>query len=77
MKDFIKALDSLPLLAKIILALPALDIIWNVSRVMRSLVKNNTLGAIIAAILIVVGIPFMWAVDIVTLILYNRIWWID
>ena len=77
MKDFIKSLDSLPLLAKIILALPGLDIIWNISRVMRSLVKGNNVGAVIAAVLIVVGIPFVWAIDIVTLLLYNKIWWID
>ncbi|MDY3846337.1 MAG: hypothetical protein SOZ62_05495 [Eubacteriales bacterium] len=77
MKDLIKSLDSLPLLAKIILALPGIDIIWNVSRVMRSLVKGNNVGAVIAAVLIVVGIPFVWAIDIVTLLLYNKIWWID
>ena len=31
MKDFIKAMDDLPLILKIILALPALDIVSTVS----------------------------------------------
>ena len=31
MKELIKAMDNLPLLIKVILAIPALDIIWGIN----------------------------------------------
>lgn len=77
MKNLIKAIDSLPTLLKIILALPALDIVWNVYRVARSLANDNLIGAVLGAVLIVVGIPFMWLVDILTLLFTGNVLWID
>ncbi len=77
MKDIVKNFDNLPLLIKLILALPALDIVWNIIRVCRSLAKNNTVNAIIAVILIIVGIPFMWLVDIICILFSGKIWWLD
>ncbi len=77
MKDIVKTFDNLPLLIKLILALPALDIVWNIIRVCRSLAKNNNVNAIIAVILIIVGIPFMWLVDIICIVLNGKIWWLD
>ena len=46
MKNLIKALDELPFIIKLILCIPALDIVWCVSRVCRSYLKQNTLGMI-------------------------------
>ncbi len=77
MKNLIKAIDSLPTLLKIILALPALDIVWNVYRVARSLANDNLIGAVLGAVLIVVGLPFMWLVDILTLLFTGNVLWID
>lgn len=77
MKNLIKAIDSLPTLLKIILALPALDIVWNVYRVARSLAHDNLIGAVLGAVLIVVGLPFMWLVDILTLLFTGNVLWID
>ena len=77
MKDIVKTFDNLPLLIKLILALPAVDIVWNIIRVCRSLAKNNNVNAIIAVILIVVGIPFMWLIDIICIVLNGKIWWLD
>ncbi len=77
MKDIVKTFDNLPLLIKLILALPALDIVWNIIRVCRSLAKNNNVNAIIAVILVVVGIPFMWLIDIICIVLNGKIWWLD
>ena len=76
MKDFIKAMDNLPWILKVILCIPALEIIWGVYRVCRSLVKKNTLALIIAILLIVPGAAFMWVIDIICVILTGKIWWI-
>ena len=56
MKDLIKSIDNLPKLIKLILAIPALDIIWVVYLLMRSFVKNNMLGVVIAVVLIIASL---------------------
>lgn len=77
MKSFINGMDGLALWIKIILALPGLDIVWNVYRLVRSIDKGNVLGIVLGIILIIVGIPFMWLVDIISLIVANKVLWID
>lgn len=77
MKDLIKSIDNLPKLIKLILAIPALDIIWVVYRLMRSFVKNNMLGVVIAVVLIIVGLPWLWLIDLICIALNDKVWWID
>lgn len=77
MKDFISAMDKLPLWAKILLAIPMLDIVWVVYRLIKSINANNTLGIVLAIILIVIGIPFLWLVDIISIIVLNKVIWLD
>ena len=70
-------MDNLPLIVKIILALPALDIIWNVVRLLKSVAKNNVVGIVLALVLIFVGAPFMWLIDLICIVLKGKIWWLD
>ena len=70
-------MDNLPLIVKIILALPALDIIWNVVRLLKSVAKNNVVGIVLALVLIFVGAPFMWLIDLLCILFKGKIWWID
>ncbi len=77
MKSIIKTIDNLPKLIKLILAIPALDIIWTLYRICRSLDKNNMVGVILGIVLVFVGIPFMWLIDILCILFKNKVWWID
>lgn len=77
MKNLIKAVNDLPLIVKIILALPGLDIVWNIMRLIRSLDANNMVGIVLAVVILFVGIPFFWIIDILCLVLKKDIWWID
>ena len=77
MSSFIKAMDDLPRRLKIILALPMIDIVWVVYRLIKSIDQKNTLGIVLAIILLVIGIPFLWLVDIITLIINNKVLWLD
>lgn len=77
MKSFISAMDKLPKIVKIILALPFLDIIWVVYRLIKSISKKNTLGIVLAILLIIFGIPFLWLIDIITIIISNKVLWLD
>ena len=73
----VSAFDNLPKWVKIILALPFLDILWVVYRLFRSIEKSNVLGIVLAVLLLIIGIPFLWLIDIITLIIQDKIYWID
>ena len=66
MKALIDAMAGLPKLVKLILCIPALDIIWTIYRLCRSIEKKN-----------IVGIPFVWLIDLICVILKGEVWWID
>lgn len=77
MAKFIKAMDDLPLILKIILALPMLDIVWSVYRIVRSVNNNSIFGIVLGVIILIIGIPFLWLIDIITLIFLNKVLWVD
>lgn len=77
MNAFVKGMDNLGLVWKLIFALPFLDIIWNIYRLMRSVDKGSVLGIVLAIILIVIGWSFLWILDIITILLSRRVLWID
>ena len=77
MTNFIKAMDSLSIILKIILALPMLDIVWVVYRIIRSVNNNSVFGIVLGVLLLIIGIPFLWLVDIITLIFINKVLWVD
>ena len=77
MKNLINAMNDLPWILKLVLCIPALDIIWCIVRLLRSLDKNNPVGIVLAILTIVPGAAFVWIVDIVCVLLKGEIWWID
>jgi hypothetical protein len=77
MKGLVKSFDKLPKLAKIILALPILDIVWAFYRLFRSINKGSGLGIVLAIVMIFVCPAIFWIVDIITIILANKVLWID
>ncbi|MDD4120924.1 MAG: hypothetical protein PHG90_05015 [Clostridia bacterium] len=77
MKKFISTMDGLPKIAKIILALPALDIVWNIYRICRSADKKNWLGVILGILMIFPGSFIVWVLDLFTTITQDKVLWID
>ena len=77
MKKFIETMNDLPQILKLILCIPMLDIVWNITRLVRSLDKNNLVGIVLAAVLIVIGLPFIWIIDLICVLMNGNIWWID
>ncbi len=77
MKEFVNSMDNLPLWLKIVLALPAIDIVWVIYRIIKSLAKENYVGVVLGVILVIIGFPFLWLVDIITLIVSNKVLWLD
>ena len=72
MKAFIDSLDSMPLLVKIILAIPALDIIWSIYRIVSAVYKKDTVALIISVVLLF--IPVTWIFDIVMILLTGSVY---
>ena len=77
MKGLIKSFDKLPKLVKIIFALPGLDIIWAIYRLCRSISKGNVLGIVLAIIMLALCPAVFWLVDIITILLTDKVIWVD
>lgn len=77
MQEYINAFDNLPLVAKIIFALPMLDILWAIYRLCKSLSKQNTVGIVLAVLMLIVCPALFWLVDIITLAFTGKVLWID
>jgi len=75
--NFVKTMDELPLIVKIILAIPALDIIWVVYRLVKSINKKSTIGVVLALVLLFFGWPFLWLLDIIFIVLRGQVLWVD
>lgn len=76
MNSVVKSFDSLPKIVKIIFALPVLDILWGIYRLCRSIAKNNLLAIILAIVMIILCPVIVWIVDLITIILSNKVLWI-
>lgn len=77
MKGYVKWMDGNSKLLKVILAIPVLDVLWVIYRIFKSGAKKNTLGVVLGIILIVVGLPILWLIDIITLVLSDKVVWVD
>lgn len=74
MKEFVKFLDDLPLIVKIILALPGIDgLVWGLYRLFKGILKNNIVTIIAGIVWIFGGIVLLWIVDLYTLVTSNKV----
>ncbi len=77
MKNLIKAFDDLPLIVKVILCIPMLDIVWSIYKICRSADKSNVVGIVLGILTIFPGAFFIWIIDLVTLLINGKVWWLD
>ena len=71
---YVKWMDGNPKWLKVILSL-FLGIFWTLYRILKSAKDKNMLGVILGIILFFVGAPFMWLVDLITLLFMNKVLW--
>ena len=72
MKNFVKAMDNLPWIVKLILCLPALDIVWAVYRIVKGVATKNVLILVFGILWIVPGCVFGWLIDLVCTIVAQK-----
>lgn len=70
-------MNDLPWIVKLLLCIPMLDIVWNITRLIRSLDSKNVVGIVLAIVLLFVGVPFVWFIDLICVIVKGNIWWLD
>lgn len=69
MNGIVKWFESAPLWVKIIFALPGLDIIWAVFRIIKGAAQGK-LGLILIGILwIILGWAILWIIDLVSILI--------
>lgn len=70
---FVKAIDNLPWLVKLLLCLPIVDIIWAVYRIVKGAVKKDVLLIVAGILWIVFGGVILWLIDLVSIIIWKHI----
>ena len=73
MKDIIKGFDGLPLIVKIIFALPGLDVLWGFYRLIKGLDKKDNVMIIAGIIWIFAGWAILWIIDLFTLFTSGKV----
>lgn len=69
---FVGAMDSLPWLVKLLLCIPALNIVWAVYRIVKGYTKKNTIMLVIGILWIIPGAVFCWLVDMICVIIWKQ-----
>ncbi len=77
MNEFIQEVDKLPIWVKILLMIPFLDIFWWVYRIIYALNNKNNISLLLSIILLIIGIPFWWLIDIIYYLLTGKIFVFD
>ncbi len=65
MKSFIKTVNSWPLIVKLLLCIPVVEIFYGICRIINQASKGNILLLIVAILTVVPGAAFMWLLDLV------------
>ena len=65
MKGFIKSVNSLPLIVKLLLCIPGIEIFYGICRIINQAAKKNVLLVIVSILLIIPGAAIMWLVDLI------------
>ncbi|MCD8040144.1 MAG: hypothetical protein LUF82_01360 [Clostridia bacterium] len=64
MNDIIKSVNGLPLVIKLLLCIPCVEIIYGVCRIINGVSKNDVLWIILGVLTIIPGAFFMWIIDL-------------
>ena len=69
---FVKVMDDLPWIVKIILCIPALDIIWGIYRIIKGASQGNMLMLVFGILWIIPGAVICWLIDLITTIFAGK-----
>ena len=70
---FVKAIDNLPWIVKLLLCLPIVDIIWAIYRIVKGVAKKDIVLIIAGILWIVLGGVILWLIDLICIIVWKNI----
>lgn len=67
LKKLIETVNNLPLIAKVLLCIPVVEIFYGICRIINQAIKGtvDVLWLVVAILTVVPGAAFMWLVDLV------------
>ncbi len=71
MNDFIKQVNEFPLIVKLLLCIPMVEIFYGICRIINQATKQpvDALYLVLAILTVIPGAFFMWAVDLVCVLM--------
>ena len=69
---FVKWLDKAPIWLKIVLALPVLDVVWAIYRIIKGACTGKLLTLVAGILWILLGWAILWVIDLICIILYKK-----
>ncbi len=72
---FVGWIEGLPAIVKLVLCIPVVDAVWSVWRLMKAIAVNDGARIVLALLLLVLGIPFIWVLDLVFVLLTGNGFW--
>lgn len=75
MKGMVKWFEDAPVWLKVVFALPFLDIVWAIFRIVKGVVKKDIFLTIIGVLWIVLGWGILWIIDIVSIVVKKHPIW--
>ena len=69
MQEFLNQVNGLPLVVKVILCIPVLDILYCVCRIVKGVVKGDVLWIVLGVLTVFPGAFFMWILDLIWVLL--------
>lgn len=65
MNELIKQVNGLPLIVKLLLCIPCVEIFYGICRVVNGVVKGDLIWVVLAILTIIPGACFMWLLDVI------------
>ncbi len=72
MKGFVKWMDEAPLWLKIVFALPVIDIIWAIYRIVKGIAYGKMSRVIVGILWIILGWIALWIIDIICICIFKE-----
>lgn len=72
---FVGWIEGLPVILKLILCIPVIDVVWSVWRLMKAIAVNDPVRIVLALLFLILGIPFIWVLDLVFVLLTGNGFW--
>ncbi len=75
MSNFVKSINGLSKVWKLVLCIPGINLIWGIWRICVAVKNNSAIQLVLAIVMLFVGTTVLWILDIVFIILGNYPFW--